>query len=57
MKLAYLQADEALQRKIYIEEPAVEFDLEEDMALQLIKPLYGLSDSDDIWYRTLDTHN
>ena len=57
MKLAYLQADEPLQRKIYIEGPAVEFHLEEYMALQLIKPLYGLSNSGDLWYRTPDTHN
>ena len=27
------------------------------MALQLLKPLYGLSDSGDIWYKTLDAHN
>ena len=27
------------------------------MALQLFKPLYGLSVSGDIWYRTLDAHH
>ena len=56
VKLAYLQAYEPLQRKVYIGEPAVEFDLDEDMALQLLKLLYGLSDSGDLWYKTLDTH-
>ena len=35
----------------------MEFDLEEDMALQLIKTLYDLSESGDIWNKTLDTHN
>ena len=42
---------------VYIDRPAVEFDLEENMALELIKPLYGLSDSGDIGYKTIDTHN
>ena len=35
----------------------MELDFEEDMALQLIKPLYGLSDSGDMWYKTPDTQN
>ena len=38
-------------------ESAVELDLEEDMGLLLTKPLYGLSDSGDTWYKTLDLHN
>ena len=57
VKLAYLQAEEPMQRRMYIGDPVVELDLEEDMALQLIKSLCGLSGSGDIWYKTLDTHN
>ena len=40
VKLAYLQADEPLQWETYEGEPAVEFYLDEDMAIQLLKPLY-----------------
>ena len=43
-KLAYIQAEKTLQRKKYIGEPAVKFDLLEDMALQYINRLYALSD-------------
>ena len=57
MKLAYLQAYEPLQHKAYISYSAVEFDLKEYMALELIKPLYGLSNSGDIWRKTFGTHN
>ena len=56
-KLVYLQADEPLQRKIYISEPAVEFNLEEDTALQLINPLHVLSDFCDIWHRAPGLYN
>ena len=51
VKLPYLQAGEPLQRKIFIGELAIEFDLEEDVVLQLIRPLYGLSDTEDLWYK------
>ena len=57
VKLAYLQADVPLQQNVYMDEPAVELDLEETMALQLLKLLYGLSDSRDIWYKKPDAHN
>ena len=46
-----------MQRKLYIVEPAVEFDVEEDLALQLLKPLHRLCDSGDIWHKALDAHN
>ena len=51
-----MQTDESFQGRVYIGEPAVKFYLKEDMALQLLKPLYGLSDSGDIWYKRLDAH-
>ena len=57
VKLAYLLANEPLQRRIDICDLAVELDLEVYMALQLIKPLFSLSDSGDVLYETLDTHN
>ena len=49
MKLVYLPDEEPVQSRVCIEDPTVEFELEEDMALQLIEPLHSLSDSGDIW--------
>ena len=34
-----------------------EFDLNPDQCLQLLKPLYGLCESGDIWHETLDKHH
>ena len=56
VKLAYLQSSVPLERKIYITKPAPEFRSSSDEALLLLRPLYGLSDSGDIWCITLDNH-
>ena len=44
-------------REIYINKPVPEFELNPDQCLQLLKPLYGLCDSGDLWHDTLDKHH
>ena len=56
VKLAYLQLDKPLIRKIFITKPAPEFELSPDECLELLKPLYGLVDSREQWHQTLDDH-
>ena len=56
MKLTYLQSSEPLERKIYITKSAPEFNLSSNEALLPLKPLYGLSDSGDLWHVSLDIH-
>jgi hypothetical protein len=52
---AYFRAAVDLQRKI-VTKPDV-LNLGEDELLQVMKPLYGLSDSDDYWAETLSAHH
>jgi hypothetical protein len=52
---AYLQAAVDLQRKIFTKTDVL--NLGEDELLQVIKPLYGLSDSGDYWAETLSAHH
>jgi Reverse transcriptase (RNA-dependent DNA polymerase) len=52
-----LQSAGTLARDVFIEKPALELELSPDQALQLLKPLYGLADSGDIWYRELAQHH
>lgn len=54
---AYLQSQGQLGREIFIDNPAKEFELTADQALQLLRPLYGLSESGDHWYEELDKHH
>ena len=56
VKLAYFQSSTALNREVYIKRPAKEHELEPEVCLQLLKPLYGLSGSGDHWHKTLDDH-
>lgn len=35
----------------------LEFELEASQFLQLMKPLYGLLYSVDLWYRTIEEHH
>jgi hypothetical protein len=53
---AFVQSTENLLRDIYLE-PAKELQMDQDLVLKLIKPLYGLSDSGDHWARTLNEHH
>ncbi len=57
VRQAYLQSTEPLSREIYIRNPAPEFLLEDRQALKVLKPLYALCDSGDLWHSTLDHHH
>lgn len=57
VRQAYLQSAEPLAREIFIDKPVPEFELEPHQCLQLMKPLYGLCESGDMWHRTLDDHH
>jgi hypothetical protein len=50
VRQAYLQAASDLKRYIFIRPDVLE--LTQDELLQVIKPLYGLSDSGDYWVET-----
>jgi Reverse transcriptase (RNA-dependent DNA polymerase) len=54
---AYLQSAGTLSREVFIDKPAPELELNADQALQLLRPLYGLADSGDFWYRELSKHH
>ena len=56
VKLAYLQSSEPLTRRVFISNPAPEFELHPDECFELLRPLYGLSDAGDLWHQTLNTH-
>lgn len=51
---AYLQSDELVSRPVFIKKTVLEFNLTADEALQLITPLYDLTESGDHWFETLD---
>jgi hypothetical protein len=51
---AYLQAAEPLLRDIYVKLPPGTIELDETELVQLLKPLYGLSESGDYWASTLN---
>jgi hypothetical protein len=52
---AYLQSAEFLQKEIFLKTDALE--LGQDEFMQLILPLYGLSESGDYWGETLTDHH
>ena len=56
VKLAYLQSDKPLIRKIFITNSASEFEPSPQECLELLKPVYSLANSGDEWHRTLDDH-
>ena len=56
VKLAYLQSAEPLTRRVFIKNPAPEFELEPHQCFELLRPLYGLSDAGDLWHKTLHSH-
>lgn len=50
VKQAYLQSGSKLQRAVYIKPDIIELDQNE--LIQILKPLYGLSESGDYWCET-----
>ena len=57
VRQAYLQSAEPLGRDIFIKTPVPAFNLKPDECLKLLKPLYGLCESGDLWHATLDKHH
>ena len=57
VKQAYLQSSQLFSREEFIENPVPEFSLEPHQCLQLLKPQYGLCESDDLWHDTMDKHH
>ena len=56
IKLVYLRSTEPLNRRVFITNPAAEFELNPNECFELLKPSYGLSDADDLWHMTVDKH-
>ena len=56
MNLSYLQSIEPLLRRVFIKNPAPEFKLAPNECVELLRPLYSLSDARDLWHMTLQKH-
>lgn len=56
VKIAHLQSMKPLERYVFIHNPSPEFELEPYEFFELLKPLYGLCDSSDLWYEVLQKH-
>jgi hypothetical protein len=54
---ACLQSSGIFARNMFIYNPPPELEFTPEHALTLIKPLYGLADSGDFWYRELAHHH
>lgn len=54
---AFLQAFLPIGREVYIKNPVKEFNLNSNQCLKLLRPLYGLADSGDLWYARIDEHH
>lgn len=54
VRQAYLQSEDPLSQNIFIEDVAPEFERPTDQDVRLLKPLYGSSESGDLWFNTLD---
>ena len=53
---AYVQSTTSLNRQFYIR-PPVEFGLQSDSVLKVIKPLYGVPEAGAHWFNTYHTHH
>ena len=56
VKFAYLQSDKQFIRKIFITNLVPELELALKECLEILKPIYVLTDSGDEWHRTPDDH-
>ena len=56
VKLAYLQSSKPLERRVFIHNPAHEFELDPKECFELLRPLYGLCDAGDLWHESLNRH-
>lgn len=54
---AYTQADKQLARLVIIDDVPPESGLKNSECRQVVKPVYGLSDSEDHWYITIHRHH
>lgn len=57
IRQAHLQTREPLGRDIRITKPVPEFSIHLEQCLKLLKSLYELWDSRDLWHSTLDEHH
>ena len=57
VRQAYLQSAIKLQREVYVKTNASEFELKPNKCLKLLRPLYGLCESGDLWYETFSQHS
>lgn len=57
VKHAYIQSESNISRDIYIKKATTEFELEPNQCLKLLKPLYGLCESGDLWHQTFADHH
>lgn len=57
VRQAYFQSSKPLSRDVLLKDPPPKFKLRSSQVLQLLKPLYGLCESGDLWYKTPDEHH
>ena len=56
VKLAYLKSTEPLERRVFVKNPAPEFELGQSECFELLRPLYGLRDAGDLCHESLSLH-
>ena len=57
VKVEYFQSTEPLRRRVFIKNPAPEFELSPEECFELLLPLYGLCDTGYLWHKTLHIHH
>lgn len=57
VRQVYFQSAEPLDRQIYIKNTVLESALGPSQCWQLVKPLYGLCELEDLWHKTLHEHH
>lgn len=56
IKLAYVQSNEPLRRRVLITNPAEEFKLDSSQCFELLKPLSCSCDAGDLWQQSRNRH-